>query len=86
MKYLDLKHNSSFIFATIFLIIIIGSLLFIKQKFYNTKESFPIPVCPPTSKWDKCLENCELIYDQAKSQICKNKCNSYLYNYLSCAV
>ena len=80
MKRLDIKMNI-LILILIFIIIITITVLY-----HQRKEKFVYSPCLPNDYWDKCLDNCETIYDQAKSQICKNKCNNFLMDKLSLTV
>jgi len=42
----------------------------------KTKENFVVQPCYTCEYgWDKCYDSCLSIYDQAKSEICKEQCN-----------
>jgi len=72
MKRLDIKTNI-LILILVFIIVIILTTIF-----HQRKEKFVYSPCLPNDYWDTCLDKCELLYDQSKSQICKNRCNEYL--------
>ena len=74
MKRLDVNLNILILILAFVIIITLTTI------YHQRKEKFLYSPCLPNDYWDKCLDKCELIYDQAKSQICKNKCNNYLTN------
>jgi len=73
MEYLG---NMLFIIIIIF---IIGGMIY--QEINKKRENFVVQSCYTCGhKWDDCYDNCLNIYDQARSEICKEKCNdNYLF-------
>lgn len=74
MKSLD--KSSYLILVTLFILIVLIGFLYIKPKV----ENFVIQPCYTCgNKWDDCYDKCLNIYDQEKSEICKQQCNKYLF-------